>query len=262
MSTLAERLKRRYFGQAEHPYTIFEREIVKCIRPNFILLDAGCGRTAPVLAKFHGKVARLIGVDVVGFESVRHGLEVVQSDLGRIPIRDATVDIAMARSVLEHLDDPVAVYREMHRVLKPGGRFIFLTANRWDYASLIATLVPNRYHPWIVAKTEGRRAEDTFPVRYRTNTRRSIARLARAAGFDVASFRYLGQYPSYFMFNGPLFFVATGYEKLLARYEALAPLRGWILAILQKPCPPDRPALKSDDASLRCSRAGSECSAP
>jgi hypothetical protein len=36
------------------------------------------------------------------------------------------------------------------------------------------------------------------------------------------------------MFNGLLFALATGYEKLISRFGALAFLRGWILVTLKK----------------------------
>jgi SAM-dependent methyltransferase len=144
----------------------------------------------------------------------------------------------MARSDMEHVTDPAQVYGEAYRVLKPGGVFVFLTANLWDYASIIAAVIPNRFHPWIVSKTEGREEHDVFPVAYRTNTRGSVARWAKHAGFEVASFRYLGQYPAYFMFNGLLFFLATGYEKLIRKISPLNFLQGWIFVTLRKPSEP------------------------
>ena len=98
--------------------------------------------------------------------------------------------------------------------------------------------IPNRMHPWIVARTEGRAPNDVFPVCYGTNTRKAVCAWAKQTGFEVLSFRYLGQYPGYFMFNGFLFFLATGYEKLISRFDALAFLRGWIFAVLQKPVSP------------------------
>jgi SAM-dependent methyltransferase len=234
MTTLSERLAERYFGDDEHPYRLLEREVDRHLRPGDTLLDAGCGRTAPVLVKFRGKARRLIGVDLVDFDAPVEGVTLLNNDLGRMDVEDASVDVIMCRSVMEHVEDPAAVYREMHRVLKPGGRFLFLTGNLWDYAALVAMAVPNRFHPWIVSKTEGRKEKDVFPVRYRTNTLRAVRRWAAQAGFEVESFRYLGQYPSYFMFNGFLFLLATGYEKLLRRFDSLAFLRGWIFATLRK----------------------------
>jgi SAM-dependent methyltransferase len=234
MTALAQRLKDRFFRQ-EHPYRIFESEVGRRLERSHTLLDAGCGRTAPVLAKYRGLAQRLIGVDVVELQPRDDELELHCCDLARIPIADGCVDIVMARSVMEHVTEPAAVYAELHRVLKPGGHFIFLTANLWDYASLIAKVVPNRLHPWVVARTEGREPEDVFPIAYRTNTRRAVHRLAMASGFDIVSFSYLGQYPSYFMFNGFLFLLATAYEKAIAKVRALNHLQGWILVTLRKP---------------------------
>lgn len=234
MTALAQRLRRRYFG-SEHPYHDFEREVARHLRPEHTLLDAGCGRGAPILLKFRDRARRLIGVDLVDFDPGLADVELHCCDLAAMPLEAESVDVAMARSVMEHVTDPAAVYQEMHRVLKPGGYFIFLTANFWDYASLIAAVIPNRLHPWIVARTEGRAEHDVFPIAYRTNTRRSVTKWARGAGFEVQSFRYMGQYPAYFMFNGALFLLATGYEKLIRNVRALNFLQGWIFVTLHKP---------------------------
>ena len=233
MTAVAQRLKERFFHQ-DHPYRIFEEEVERHLRPQSVLLDAGCGRTAPILARYRGKATRLIGIDVVDFEPVP-GVELLKSDLAGIPLPSDSVDMVMSRSVMEHVTDPAGVYGEIFRVLKPGGHFIFLTANLWDYASLIAKVVPNKFHPAIVARTEGRAEQDVFPVAYRTNTQRAVRSWAQQAGFEVASFRYLGQYPSYFMFNGFLFLLATGYEKVISRMRPLNFLQGWIFVTLRKP---------------------------
>lgn len=234
MTALAQRLKDKYFRQ-DHPYRIFEREVKRYLQPAHTLLDAGCGRMAPILEKYRNKACRLIGVDLVDFAPADEGLELYRRDLGAMPIEDGCIDVTMARSVMEHVTDPARVDGEIHRMLKPGGRFIFVTASLWDYASIIAKLIPNRFHPWIVSKTEGREERDVFPVEYRTNTRGAVEKWAKQAGFEIVSFRSLGQYPSYFMFNGYLFLLATGCEKLISRVSALNFLQGWIFVTLRKP---------------------------
>jgi SAM-dependent methyltransferase len=240
MTQLSERLLAKHYRDTVHPYRRFEQHVDALVGAGGVqtLLDAGCGRTVPVLRKYLGRTERLVGIDLVAFTDVPPGIETYNSDLGRLPLDDASVDLIMSRSVFEHLTAPEAVYCEFARVLRPGGRVVFLTANMWDYGTLIARLVPNRLHARLVRFAEGREEEDTFPTAYKTNTRGDVARLAHDAGLTVESFVYLSQYPNYLMFNGALFLVGTWFEKLIARFEALRWLRGWILVTLRKPAAP------------------------
>mgnify|MGYP004701656237 CR=1 FL=1 len=235
MTALSEKLLRKYYSPGNHPYRLFEQRVDSLLTPNTVLLDAGCGRTVPVLRKYLGRARHLIGVELVEFTDVPDGIETHNSDLTQLPLPDASVDLIMSRSVFEHLVDPQSVYREFSRVLRPGGTVVFLTANMWDYGTLVARLVPNRFHAAIVKHVEGRAEEDTFPIAYRTNTRAAINRLAASAGLTVDSFEYLSQYPNYLMFNGAMFFLGMCFEKLISRFEMLRFLRGWIMVTLRKP---------------------------
>lgn len=237
MTALSERLLARFYSGVPHPYRLFERKVDALVGAGGVrvLMDAGSGRTVPVLRKYLGRVPRLIGVELVEFTDVPAGIETHNADLARLPIADASVDLIMSRSVFEHLTDPEAVYREFARVLRPGGRVVFLTANMWDYGTLVARLVPNRFHGRVVKAVEGRAEEDTFPTAYKTNTRRDVGRLAHAAGLRVEAFDYLSQYPNYLMFNGLLFLLGTAFEKMISRFEVLRFLRGWIAVTLVKP---------------------------
>jgi ubiquinone/menaquinone biosynthesis C-methylase UbiE len=46
-----------------------------------------------------------------------------------LPVGDSSFDIVRASSVIEHVDDAAAAFKEAYRVLKPGGAFWFLTAS-------------------------------------------------------------------------------------------------------------------------------------
>lgn len=235
MTALSEKLLRKYYPSERHPYRLFEQRVNDLLQPGDTLMDAGCGRTAPVLRTYLGRAGRLIGVELVDFVGVPEGIETYNCDLATLPIESDCVDLIMSRSVFEHLTEPAGVYREFARVLKPGGRIVFLTANMWDYGTQVARLVPNRFHAAIVKKVEGRAEEDTFPTAYKTNTRGDVNRLAAGAGLQVERFEYLSQYPNYLMFNGFLFFLGMCYEKLISNVEALGFLRGWIMVTLRKP---------------------------
>ncbi len=235
--TLTERLRQRWFGADEHPYTTYRRRVASLLRPEHTLLEAGCGYGAEILHEFAGQAARRIGVDLVEFrpEAAAGGVELVRADIAHTGLPDASVDLVISRAVLEHLERPLEVFAEIERILRPGGQFVFLTANVGDYASWISMAVPNRLHPWIVRLTEGRDEADTFPAFYRCNSRRSLTPLCRASGLELTSLEYLGQYPCYFLFNPVLFTLASGYEKLISRFDALRFLRGWLLGIARKP---------------------------
>lgn len=235
MTKLSEKIKDILFHDIPHPYKILETAIAETLKPGQVIVDAGCGFTAPVLRKFKNKGCRLIGVDLVDFKISDPDLELHKANLGQLPLADNSADIIYARSVIEHVTNPDEVYGEFFRALKPGGLLIFLTANKWDYASIIARIVPNRFHAKIVSAAEGRQEDDVFPTAYKSNTYRAVRRHAHNAGFVIEDFQYLGQYPNYIMFNAFLFLIFSLYERLIMAVPLFKYVRGWIFVTLRKP---------------------------
>lgn len=226
----------KHFPPQIHPYRVFEQTILDLLEPNDTVLDIGCGRQVSNLSQLKERANVLIGIDVVTFEISDPDLVLLAGSICDMrSIAANSIDLAYSRSVMEHIRDVDAAYAEVNRVLKPGGRYVFLTPNFWDYASLIGCVVPNAFHGQIVRWTEGRSEEDTFPTFYKSNTYRRIARLAEQSCLMIQQFAYLGQYPNYFRFSETLFRLAWRYEKFLERHRRLHCLRGWILCTLRKP---------------------------
>ena len=93
-------------------------------------LDAGCGGGADLVRLASGG-SELIGVDVsegvrVAFERARHlpNVRVVQGDLRHPPFADGSFDFIYSFGVLHHLPDPEAGFKNLARLLKPGGAFV------------------------------------------------------------------------------------------------------------------------------------------
>lgn len=233
MGGLTDWTYRKFWAHEDHPYRRLERRLLELARPGVTILDAGCGHTAPNLQLLCDSGATLIGIDLVMLEP-QPGMELIEGDLARVPLPDASVDLIYSRSVMEHVVDPHAVYAESARLLKSGGRWIFLTANRWDYVSLVSRMTPNRFHAGIVRRFEGREECDVFPTAYKTNDRGQIGRHASAHGFAIDRFERHGQYPAMFYRFGPLFLLATFYEKLIMKIGLLASARGWLYVELVK----------------------------
>ena len=95
-------------------------------------VGSGAGMDALIAARQVGPAGRVIGVDMTDamLEKARlgaqeAGLENVEFRPGlaeALPLADASVDVAISNGVINLCPDKEAVYREIFRVLKPGGR--------------------------------------------------------------------------------------------------------------------------------------------
>jgi SAM-dependent methyltransferase len=232
-----EALMQKYYSNTKHPYQRY-RDLLNChLNKSSAVLDIGCGHDAPELRRLvsNYRSGISVGIDLIDFTN--HSTissYVIKADASHLCFKNNSFDLVISRSVLEHLSDPLSVFRQVNHALRSDGHFIFLTPNRYDYSSLFSKLIPNRYHQSIVSKTEGRSINDVFPTFYRANSYNSVKSLANKSGFSVISFDYLGQYPAYLTFSTILFLLGTAFDKIICRYDCLKVLRGWILVSLKK----------------------------
>ena len=96
-------------------------------------LGSGAGIDAFVARRIVGEAGRVVGVDftqemiekarrnaeALGVENV----EFVEGEIEALPLDDATVDVALSNCVLNLVPDKARAFREVHRVLRPGGHF-------------------------------------------------------------------------------------------------------------------------------------------
>jgi len=227
---------RAMFPSDTHPNRVLERAIAQHLTPAGAVLDIGCGRTAPNLVKLAGEARTLYGIDVIDFTVSGDDLHLFRNDVRDMKdIASASIDLAYSRAVMEHLEEPERAYAEIARVLKPGGKYVFTTPSIYDYGSIAALVIPNRFHGRIVNATEGRASDDVFPTVFGSNSRRTISRQAQDAGLEVAELEYIGQYPSYLVFNRALFWLGSMYQKTIEKFPLTKPLQGWIFCVLTKP---------------------------
>ncbi len=100
--------------------------LIKLLKPQGKILDAGCGNG--LLAEYLPH-QDLWGVDISP-EMIKHAEKRLQDarvgDVEALPYEDNFFDSIFARSILHHLIDPKKGLAELTRVLKPGGRIIFM----------------------------------------------------------------------------------------------------------------------------------------
>jgi SAM-dependent methyltransferase len=181
------------------------------------ILDAGCGLDAPILSEHANRCKLALGVDLVDVFQAPDTVKVLRADLSALPVGDGTFDLIFSRSVLEHLPSPSQTFQELSRVLKTGGNIILVTPNKYDYASLMARLIPNRFHRTFLRSTAGEEVYDNFPTFFRCNTRRAFVKAVRGTDLVLKKIQYLRHYPYYLMFSVPLFYLGVAYDRLITR---------------------------------------------
>ena len=202
--------------------------------PGGRLLDAGCGRDLEFSREFASDV-QVIGLDLEEKLDTRNQASpfALRGDLERLPFPENYFDLIISRSVVEHLRNPLAVFREFERVLRPGGRIVISTPNKYDYVSIVAALTPYQWHRSMVSKMTGVKEDDVFPTLYRANSLSSLGRQMREAGLTKRVLKAINHYPSYLMFSPVLFRIGMLYEKLTS-FACFENLRGTILCVFEK----------------------------
>ena len=105
------------------------------IEPGMTVLDLGCGAGFDAFLAWRqvGPAGRVIGVDMTDemLALARHNaeqlgatnVEFLKGSIEQLPVEDATIDLVISNCVVNLSPDKSAVFREIHRVLKLGGRF-------------------------------------------------------------------------------------------------------------------------------------------
>jgi len=100
--------------------------------------------TELVLTEPFGPMAAQLRAKVAG---LGRPVEVVEAPAERLPFPEADFDTAVCTLVLCTVDDPVQALREVHRVLRPGGRLLFLEHVRSEDPAL-ARWQDRLHGPW------------------------------------------------------------------------------------------------------------------
>ncbi|MBV8361658.1 MAG: hypothetical protein JO189_27540, partial [Deltaproteobacteria bacterium] len=112
----------------------------------------------------------------------------------------------------------------------------FRTPNLFHYVSLAGRLTPHRLHLLFANRLRGMGPDshEPWPTYYRLNSRKAIKRAADFAGFRETTLRLVETKPAYLVFHPIAFYAGVAYERIVNRYELLAPLRANILGRLTK----------------------------
>ncbi len=257
-STLAAKLRNRMFGDKPTSMSVYHDLISKAVEPGMTVLDVGCGRGAIAPYSWHQHTnIKLWGIDPDPTAAENPHLEsfTLLTDDPNWQIPSGTVDLAICRYVLEHVEDPTAFFRNLSRVLKPGGKFIFLTPNRWHPAMIASHWMPYGLKQRILALTKRADPHDVFPTCYLLNSARTVKQAAQRCGLDIVDLQTREIQPcGYLDFSVLGFFASCAYFNVM-RLTGLQRFFGMTMTgVLTKPL--------SATASVRATQSETPLAAP
>ncbi|MFN7939192.1 MAG: class I SAM-dependent methyltransferase [Bryobacteraceae bacterium] len=227
----------------EHAQSRYFNILSALVKPGCRWLEVGCGGqlvpdwSTPLhtQSELASRPSLLVGIDVdsaIKHHPLLHHRVFALGD--HIPFAADSFDIVSANMVVEHIEFPAKVFSEIHRVLAPGGIFLFHTPNHRNPVLLLASLIPYSVKKKLVVRffEDARDEEDVFPTFYRANTTTAIRNAARASALAVEDVRVVG---SVGFFNQ---LGALGYlEMFILKLHTLPLLRALdtnIIAVLKK----------------------------
>ena len=203
-----------------HLHTLYKYEVATWLngRQGQVVLDIGCGRECPFLPFVQEPRAHLI----IGIDCSSHELRlnpdldikvVADGAAAAFPIRDASVDLIVSRSVIEHLNDNEAFFANCARVLRPGGALIHTFACKFAPFALINQILPNALARRLLAYFHPRWKEECgFPAFYNKCYFSAVRELLERNGFKKPRFTFRFYQSIYFDFFLPLYALMLLYD--------------------------------------------------
>ncbi|MCM3880897.1 MAG: methyltransferase domain-containing protein [Vicinamibacterales bacterium] len=154
------------------------------LKPGAHLLEFGAGTGQLItMLREEGFRGPITGADILP-KPESPGLDVnwIEADLNEpLPAAGATFDAIISTEVIEHLENPRAVFREFRRLLKAGGFILVTTPNQESVRSLLSLFVRGHYVDFL---------DSSYPAHITALVRTDFVRMCAENGFEPPRFRY------------------------------------------------------------------------
>lgn len=166
---------------------------LKGVNPNYDLLEFGSG-TGSLLRHICacGFKGNITAADILPLpEQLPDQVRWIQTDLNYpIDLPDNSFDLIVSTEVIEHLENPRAIFREFYRLLRPNGKLIVTTPNQESIRAYLSLIVGGHFVAFL---------DSCYPAHITALLRTDFVRICDEVGFSNPVFTYtnVGSIPKF-----------------------------------------------------------------
>ncbi len=165
-------------GISSEPIRAMALRLLARHQPCGSFLDYGAGvgdllREIAALAAY----SEMAGVDILSRpENLSESIEWFAQDLNSEFFMEKEFDVVVSTEVIEHLENPRATFRNIHRLLKPGGIAIITTPNQNSIRSFATLIFAGHFSAFLGA---------SYPAHITALTILDLMRISKETNFEV-----------------------------------------------------------------------------
>jgi ubiquinone/menaquinone biosynthesis C-methylase UbiE len=201
--------------------TLYDELILQTINlyQNPLILDLGGGRnTSFVRKKKNSKYTLwIIDSDRNELENNSRAEKLIIADLNyKLPIKSSSVDIVISRYTLEHLENPEALLKESHRILKKNGIIILLFSCKFAVFAVLNRLLPQSISKLLLEHlVPGSHEVRGFKPYYHDLCYAKIMQIFTGSDLKIQNLIFSYYQSRYYTFFFPLYLIFVFYEFIL-----------------------------------------------
>jgi 2-polyprenyl-3-methyl-5-hydroxy-6-metoxy-1,4-benzoquinol methylase len=151
------------------------------------IIDFGAGKADLLKQLFQlNRFSRLIGIDLYErSQDLPDAIDWHVQDLNedtRFP--GGAVDVVVCSEVIEHLENPRHVFRQLHRLLKPGGTLILTMPNQESIRSIVGLIFGGHFTNFL---------GNCYPAHITALLREDLRRICSETGFEPPKFAFTNE---------------------------------------------------------------------
>ncbi|MCS7123367.1 MAG: class I SAM-dependent methyltransferase [Candidatus Aenigmarchaeota archaeon] len=189
------------------------RNFLKKIKPKRVLSIA-CGK------ELESSYLKINGIEFWGIDKdlsvISNNVKFCDVDKQKFPFPDSFFDAAICIFGIEHFNNPKKVFKEVRRVLKNEGKFIFVTTNTNNLIFSLFWLqkIINIRKIWLRL----RKSREKFKVYYKANNILKIVKLCKQNKFRIKKIIVFGQICGYISTHPNLIKIMSSFEEKIYKF--------------------------------------------